>query len=180
MTRSRTLSGSCSTPNLRITRAIWPPTRMARVERVERVLEHHLQVAHGLRPPLLHRHLAQILVVEHDLALGRGLEAEQDLGEGRLAAAGFADQGHGLGLAGDEVDLLVGLDRPDPLAPDDRHQASCRGSRSISSAPRPGARSGRARRRRRSRPPWAGPASRSPRSAGSASCGPADRAPPPS
>ena len=111
MTRSRTFSGSFSTPNLLDHPRDLRADRMARIERVERVLEHHLQVAHDLRAALLHRQVAELLVVEHDLAVGRGLEAQQHLGEGRLAAAGFADDRHGLGLARVEVELLVGLDR---------------------------------------------------------------------
>ena len=50
------------------------------------------------------------LVAEHDAAAARGLEPEQHLGEGRLAAAGLADDGQRLGLARLEADRLVGLD----------------------------------------------------------------------
>ena len=49
------------------------------------------------------------VVPRRDRAGGSGLEAEEDLGEGRLAAAGLADDGEGLGLAGVEGDELVGL-----------------------------------------------------------------------
>ncbi len=51
-----------------------------------------------------------VLVAEPDGAFGRRLQAHQHLGEGRLAAAGLADDGHGFGFAGLEADRFVRLD----------------------------------------------------------------------
>ncbi len=83
---------------------------MARVERVERVLEDHLQA--GNRPVVapLHGQVCEVDVAKLDLAAGRVLEPHQHFREGRLAAAGFADNGDRLRLVGAERDLLVCLD----------------------------------------------------------------------
>ena len=87
ITRSRTFSGLRSTPNFRITRPICPPTLWLGLSVSNGFWNTTGTVTHHLRAALLHRHLAQVLVVEHDLAVGRRLQAEEDLGEGRLAAA---------------------------------------------------------------------------------------------
>jgi len=72
---------------------IWAPTEWPRVERVERVLEDHLQTGDGAVVAPLHRQVGEIDVAELDLAAGRVLEPHPHLREGRLAAAGFADDG---------------------------------------------------------------------------------------
>ena len=84
---------------------------MARVERVERVLEDHLQVGDRALVALLDRQVAELEIAEHDVAVGRRLKAHQHLGEGGLAAAGLADDRDRLRLARVEADLLVGLHR---------------------------------------------------------------------
>jgi hypothetical protein len=90
--------------------------RMAGIERVERILEHHLDRRDGADVALLDAGRLDLLVAERHLAGARGLKAEQHLGERRLAAAGFADDGDGLALARLEADGLVGLDDT-PSAP---------------------------------------------------------------
>ena len=63
----------------------------ARVERSERVLEHHLHVpAHGAQP--LPLETDQFAATEADAARRRHDQLEQRLADGRLAAARFADQ----------------------------------------------------------------------------------------
>ncbi len=87
--------------------------RMRRVERVERVLEHHLD---RRRRSWCRACWIGVLAIAWlssvDVAGGRGLQAHQDLGQGRLAAAGFADDGQRLALARLEADRLVGLHQP--------------------------------------------------------------------
>ena len=59
---------------------------MARVERSVGILEHHLHGADEILVPLVHRNDGNVAALEHDLAVGGGLESGQHLGEGRLAA----------------------------------------------------------------------------------------------
>ena len=101
-----------------------PPDGMARVQRVERVLEHHLERPDALRAALAHRDGADVAPFVAHLAVGRDLEPHQHLGEGGLAAARFADDGHRLRPAGVEVQRLVGLDVAHPAAPDPRHEGA--------------------------------------------------------
>ncbi len=67
-------------------------------------------VGDGLGVALLDGDLLDVAVVEQDLALGGGLQPHQHLGEGRLAAARFADDGQRFGFARLEAERLVGLD----------------------------------------------------------------------
>ncbi len=98
------------------------PHRVARIEGVEGVLEDHLHGANHLGRALLHREARHILAVKDDLTLGRRLQAHHDLGEGRLAATRFADDGHRLGFTSPEGDALVRFDVPDALSLYDRAQ----------------------------------------------------------
>ncbi len=88
------------------------PHRHRRVERVERVLEHHLDARHRVCRPVFDRCRLNFVVVKHDLAGGRGLQPHQHLGESGLAATGFADDGQGFTGAGLETQGFVGLHHP--------------------------------------------------------------------
>src|SRR5262245_2226257 len=57
--------------------------------------------------PQLNASRLDLLVAQPHAARARGLEAEQDFGQGRLAAAGFPDDRNGLGLARFEADRFV-------------------------------------------------------------------------
>ena len=143
--------------------------RIARIERVERILEHHLDRGDRLDRAMLDRPVLDRLVAEHHEPLARRLESEQHLGEGRLAAAQFADDRQNLRFARGEGNVLVGLDRAGLAV---RRTARSRRPGSTSSAGRP-----RGCRRRcgpaRAVPPSAPrPPSRSPRRGGSGSGGP--------
>src|SRR5206468_8434434 len=76
---------------------------VAGVQRVERVLEHHLQGADLLRRAAADRGLRDVLPVVADLAAGGGLEPDQHLGERRLPAARLPDDGDRLATSRVEV-----------------------------------------------------------------------------
>ena len=90
--------------------------RVAGVERVERILEDHLQAADGLAAALLHGQMREVEIGHAHRARRRLFEAHQDLGEGRLAAAGLANDGHGLGHARIETQVIVGPHLAEALA----------------------------------------------------------------
>jgi hypothetical protein len=90
---------------------------LVRVERRPWVLEHGLHrrpvLAQGVATQRVH-----VLAVDEDLA-GRGLlQAQDELRGGRLAAAGFADDGERLALGDREVDAVHGLDPADHARPE--------------------------------------------------------------
>ena len=71
-----------------------------RIERRERILEDHLDVRavveQRLAPPLV----ADVVAIEHDLAVGRRVEPREQARDGALAAAALADErGHATGAA---------------------------------------------------------------------------------
>ena len=99
-TRSVTLSRSRSTPNLRITRAIWPPTLWLGFRVSNGFWKIICKLAMVLASRCCTGRWAKIELAEQHLAGGRFLEAHQHLGEGRLAATRFADDGDRLRLAG--------------------------------------------------------------------------------
>jgi len=69
----------------------------ARVQRSERILENHLDLEHGMAR-LVRRHLARIGAAIEPPALAWRQGAGDDAAQGRLAAAGFADQPEDLAL----------------------------------------------------------------------------------
>jgi len=77
----------------------------ARTERAERVLEHHL---HG--PAVVHEVLAletgDVAALEGDRPRGRRLLQQDQLGGGRLPAAGLADEAERLARMNGEVDAV--------------------------------------------------------------------------
>ena len=73
------------------------------------VLEHHVD-----RPPV-RRHGADVLAVEQDAAFARRLEAGQHAQQGRLAAAGRAEQREKLSLRDIQIDVVDGRERAKPL-----------------------------------------------------------------
>ena len=82
--------------------------RLARVQRLVRVLEDHLHpAAHGAQVGVRER-----LAVDQDLARRRRLQAEQGAAERRLAAARLADDAEGLAAPPLEVDAVDGPDDP--------------------------------------------------------------------
>jgi hypothetical protein len=102
------------------------------------------------------------------LPVGGGLEPEQHLGERRLAAAGFADDGQRLGLAGLEAERLVRLDHAG-VAAEERARADLVVFLQVSIEQDD--RVARHRRGSAGGAPGGRPPSRSRRSAGSASVG---------
>ena len=92
---------------------------MARIERIEGILEHHLDRRHGLDVAHLDAGRLDFGVGERDLARACRLQAEQDLRERRLAAAGLTDDRDRLAFARLEADRLVGLDDPPLPAAED-------------------------------------------------------------
>ena len=92
--------------------------RVVRVERV--VLEHHRDVAVARREP------GDLAVADPDLAVADLLEPRDHPQEGRLAAAGRADEHHELAALDREADLVDGADVTGeelrhPLEPDLGH-----------------------------------------------------------
>src|SRR5262245_277112 len=83
---------------------------MAGVQRIERVLEHHLNGRDSLNVAQFDRRRLYLAVPESDVAGARRFQPHQNLGESRFAAAGFTDYGNRLGLARLEADRLIGLD----------------------------------------------------------------------
>ena len=82
-----------------------------RVERPDRVLEDDLHVlAHLLHA--LRRERDEVDAVELDLTRGGLEEPEDGASEGRLAAAGLADEANGLASPDVEVDAVDGLELP--------------------------------------------------------------------
>ena len=71
------------------------PHRQTRIERRERVLEHHLDIA-PQRTELIGRQPRDLATVQLDAAVFDVDQAQQRAAGRRLAAAGFADQAHGL------------------------------------------------------------------------------------
>ncbi len=84
---------------------------VARVERGEGVLEHHLRPA-AIGAQIAAAEPANRHPVEHDLAGFRFDEAEQALRQARLAAAGFADEADGFPARDRQADAV---DRPHPV-----------------------------------------------------------------
>ena len=93
---------------------------VARVEGVERVLEHHLKRADLPRRAIANRDLRDLVAVVADRSVRRGLESHEHFREGRFPAARFADDGDGLPAPGVETDLLVRFDVPHAPALDER------------------------------------------------------------
>ena len=89
-----------------------------RVQRAVGVLEDDLDLAAVLleRPAA---HLGDVLTLVEDRAAGRLLQGDQQLGHGRLAAAGLADHADGLAAAQGQVDAVDGVDVPDRLLEED-------------------------------------------------------------
>src|SRR5215470_8158292 len=83
---------------------------MARIERIEWVLEDHLQAGYHPSVALLYRHIGKIDFAELNFARGRSFEAHQHFCEGGFAAAGFANNGNRLCLMSLKGDLLIRLD----------------------------------------------------------------------
>src|SRR5690606_26924175 len=84
-----------------------------RVEGAERVLVDHRHVGTPQSVALLLRQLEQVAALEHDLAGDlRVLRQQAHDGEAReaLAAAGLADEGHGLARPDREADLVDDVD----------------------------------------------------------------------
>ncbi|MCY1498872.1 hypothetical protein D9M68_328690 [compost metagenome] len=75
--------------------------RHARIERLRRILEHHLQVAAQL-VELGWRHGEEVAALPQRAAAVGFVEAQQDTRQRRLARAALADDGHG--LAGHEIE----------------------------------------------------------------------------
>ncbi len=67
--------------------------------------------------PILHWQIGDVATLNLDLPFARPFETHEHLGEGRLAAARFTDDGHRLAFPRDEIELLIGLDEPPPRAP---------------------------------------------------------------
>ena len=72
--------------------------RVAGIERFVGILKHHLQRALERGLPPLHRQLGEIDVAHADCAGSRGFETGEYFGEGRLAAAGFPNDGQRFAL----------------------------------------------------------------------------------
>ena len=83
-----------------------------RVDRGERVLEHHRHQAAVAQPLGARGHRGQRLALEEDLARGRLVDPGQHPGDGGLAAAALPGQGHDLPLADGEADIVHGVQRP--------------------------------------------------------------------
>ena len=96
------------------------PDRIARVQRVERILKDHLDRGNRLGRPPFDRPALDRFVIEHNQTLGRRLEPEQHFGERRLAAARFADNRQNFGFLRGEGDILHRLDRARFPAAEDR------------------------------------------------------------
>ncbi len=77
------------------------PHRQVREERIR--LEHHVDRA------VVGRDVGEVAAVEHDAPRGRRLEAREHAQQGRLAAAGGADQREDLALGDVQVDVIHGL-----------------------------------------------------------------------
>jgi hypothetical protein len=83
-----------------------------RVDRAERVLEHHRYLAAVAQPVLPRGHRRQRLALEEHLARGRLIDPGQQAGDGGLAAAALPGQRHDLPLADREADAVHGVQRP--------------------------------------------------------------------
>src|SRR5271156_1438094 len=84
---------------------------VAGIQRVERILEDHLNGGDRLDVAPLDRGALNGEMIERSRAAGRDLQPEQHFGERRFTATGFADDRDGLGFVGDETDVLDRLDR---------------------------------------------------------------------
>jgi hypothetical protein len=83
--------------------------RQARVERRVRVLEDHVQIS-PVRPQLAPRQVRDVVPVETDRSRGRLDQAQDAVGDGRLPAAGLADQAEHLARRERERDPVDGTD----------------------------------------------------------------------
>ena len=89
-----------------------PPDRVPRVERRVRILEHHLHPL-AQRPQLRLAEVCDVLAVEDDRATGRLVQAQQGPPDGRLAAAGLADEAERLAPLDRQRDAVDRLDVSD-------------------------------------------------------------------
>ena len=81
----------------------------ARVQRGERVLEHHPHGGTGAAQRF-RRQGAEVAAVEQRHAAGRLLQPQKGAAQGGLAAAGFPDERHGFARRDREVDAVDGAD----------------------------------------------------------------------
>mmetsp|Transcript_18259 Transcript_18259/g.28909 ORF Transcript_18259/g.28909 Transcript_18259/m.28909 type:complete len:656 (+) Transcript_18259:1222-3189(+) len=81
-----------------------------RVQRVERVLEHHLNIRDRLGVAVFDGYVLNGVVAKGNRAFGCRLKAHQHLCKGGFAAPGFAHNGQCFGFAGLETEGLVGFD----------------------------------------------------------------------
>ena len=77
----------------------------ARIERRERVLEHHLDLECGIAA-FIRRHLRNVGAAPHALALGRREYAGRDAAERRFSAAGFASESDDLAFVDGEAHVV--------------------------------------------------------------------------
>src|SRR5216684_8029689 len=80
----------------------------ARIEAGKGILKDHLHAPADL--VLARGGIGDIHPVELDAAARRPIESDDDAGDGRLAAAGFADEREGLAAAYREADAVDGLE----------------------------------------------------------------------
>ena len=85
--------------------------RQARVEGVERILEHHLDLPPEAQPVFADQ-LLHVGAVQQDPALAGLLQAHQQAAQGALAAPGFPDDAHDLALFQIKADAVHGFDHP--------------------------------------------------------------------
>src|SRR5262249_52050773 len=90
-----------------------------RVDRAERVLEDHRDIARVGQALLPRAQPAQRLSLEVDLSLRRLVQPREQAGDGGLAAAALADERHDLASVDGEVDVVDRVQRlPGEQLPD--------------------------------------------------------------